>query len=162
MAWPYHIVKMHYLPLYQYTAHWLVLYYLRDYYASFLCSSWFLFILCFSLKWRRHHYRWRALNFYLCLALIVIEQWKYNGPFEGPVLFTFSFCLFGVFRPAREFWRVVNFELCFGPTGIQQRGILSVLHLLWHVYNGLLRGHVTLTSIAEFLAVELSLPVFTI
>ena len=40
----------------------------------------------------------------------------------------------------------------------------SVLHLRWHgasVYNGHLRGPVTLTPNAERLAVELSLPVFT-
>ena len=31
----------------------------------------------FSLIWRRHHYRWRATNFDLCLALISIEQWGF-------------------------------------------------------------------------------------
>ena len=47
---------------------------------------------------------------------------------------------------------------------IEQWGFLSVPHLLWHgasVYNGHLWGPVTLTPIAERLAVELSLPVFT-
>ena len=37
-------------------------------------------------------------------------------------------------------------------------------HLLWHgtsFYNGHLRGPVTLTPVAELLAVELSLPVLT-
>ena len=40
-----------------------------------------------------------------------------------------------------------------------------MLYLLWHgasVYNGHLRGPVTPTPIAERLAVDLSLPVFTI
>ena len=72
----------------------------------------------FSLIWRRHHCRWRAANFYICSALMAIEQW----------------------------------------------GLFSVPHLLWHgasVYNGHLRGPVTLTPIAERLAVELSLPVLT-
>ena len=31
----------------------------------------------FSLIWRRHHYRWRAANFDLCSALMVIEQWGF-------------------------------------------------------------------------------------
>ena len=43
---------------------------------------------------------------------------------------------------------------------IEQWGFFSVPHLLWHgasVYNGQLRGPVTLAPIAERLAVELSL-----
>ena len=35
----------------------------------------------FSLIWRHHHCRWRAANFDLCSALIVIEQW---GCFSVP------------------------------------------------------------------------------
>ena len=45
---------------------------------------------------------------------------------------------------------------------IKQRGFFSVLHLLWQgtsVYNSHLRGPVTLTPMAERLAVKLSLPV---
>ena len=45
---------------------------------------------------------------------------------------------------------------------IELLGFFSVPHLLWHgasVYNGYLRGPVTLTPIADRLAVELSLPV---
>ena len=56
----------------------------------------------FLLIWRRHHYRWRAENFDLCSALVVIEQWGffnvprllwheapvYNGHFRGPVTLT--------------------------------------------------------------------------
>ena len=76
------------------------------------------FTLEFSLKWRCHHYQWRAANFDLCSALMSFRQW----------------------------------------------GFFSVSHLLWHgisVYNGHLRGPVTLTPIPESLAVELSLSVFT-
>ena len=46
---------------------------------------------------------------------------------------------------------------------IEQWGFFSVSHLLRHevsVYNGHLRGPVTLTTIAKPVAVELSLPVF--
>ena len=75
----------------------------------FVCL-WFIVPLeNFSLIWRRHHYRWRAANFDLCLAFMAVEQW----------------------------------------------GFFSVPHLLWHgasVYNGHLRGPVTLTSLAERLA----------
>ena len=45
---------------------------------------------------------------------------------------------------------------------IEQSGFFNVAHLLWHgptLYNGHLRGPVTLTPVAERLAVELSLPV---
>ena len=56
----------------------------------------------FSLIWRRHHCRWRAANFDLCSALMIIKQlgffgvlhllWHaapiYNGHFRGPVTLT--------------------------------------------------------------------------
>ena len=73
----------------------------------------------FSLIWRRHHTRWKAVNVDLCSALMAIEHW----------------------------------------------GFFSVQHLLWHgapVYNFHLRGPMELGSIAESLAVEPSLPNFTI
>ena len=47
---------------------------------------------------------------------------------------------------------------------MEQWGFFSVLHLLWHetfVYNVHYLGPVTLTPVAERLAVELSLPVLT-
>ena len=53
---------------------------------------------------------------------------------------------------------------CSALVTIVQWGFCSVPHLLWHrasVYNGYLRENVTLTHIAEHLAVILSLPVFT-
>ena len=61
-------------------------------------------------------------------------------------------------------WRAANFALCSALMAIEQRGFSSVPHLLWHgasLYNGHLWGPVTLTPIAERLAVELTLPVFT-
>ena len=48
--------------------------------------------------------------------------------------------------------------------GIEQWGFFSLPHQMWHgtsVYNGHIRGPVTLTPIAERLTVELSLPVLT-
>ena len=83
-------------------------------------------------------------------------------------------CLFRVYRLPREIFthmetsplpvKGCKFELCSALMAIEQWKLLSVAHLLWHgisVYNGHLRGPVTLTPIAEHLAVELSLPVFT-
>ena len=61
-------------------------------------------------------------------------------------------------------WRAANFDLCSVLMAIEQWGFFRVPHLLWHsasVYNGHLRGPVTLAPIAELLAMELSLPVFT-
>ena len=84
------------------------------------------------------------------------------------------FVCLGVFVPLENFsviwrrhhcrWRAANFDLCSAHMAIEQWGFFRVPHLLWHgasVYNGHLRGPVTLTPIAERLAVELSLPVFT-
>ena len=55
-------------------------------------------------------------------------------------------------------------KCCSALVTIIQWGFCSVPHLLWDrasVYNGHLRDHVTLTHIAERLAVMLSLPAFT-
>ena len=57
-----------------------------------------------------------------------------------------------------------TFGLFSALMAIEQWGFFSVPHLLWHktsVYNGHLRGPVTLTPVAERLAVESSLPVLT-
>ena len=79
------------------------------------------------------------------------------------------FVCLGFFVPLENFlliwrrhhyrWRTASSALL----AIEQWGLFSVQHLLWYmasVYNGHLRGHVTLTPIAERLEVELSLPVF--
>ena len=59
-------------------------------------------------------------------------------------------------------WRVTIFGLYSALMAIEQWGFLSVPHLLWHgptLYNGHLWGSLTLTPVAERLAVKLSLPV---
>ena len=88
----------------------------------------------------------------------------------------FFFCggggggLFGVFfvllekfsliwRRHHYLWRALNFDLCSALMAIDQWGFFSVPHLLWHgasIYIGHLRTPVTLTPIAERLAVDLS------
>ena len=79
---------------------------------------------------------------------------------------------FGFFIPLKYFslnwrrhhywWRATNFDQNSALMVIELWGFFKVQHLLWHgsnVYNGHLRGPVTLAPIAERLAVELSLPV---
>ena len=60
--------------------------------------------------------------------------------------------------------RASNFDLYSALMSIEQWGLFSMPHLLWHgapVYNGHFRGPATLTSVAERLSVELSLPIST-
>ena len=86
-------------------------------------------------------------------------------------VFFFFVCL-GFLRPIREFFTHMEAppfpvkDLKFWPISahmaIEQWGFFSVPQLLWHgasVYNDHLRELVTLTPVAEVLAVELSLPV---
>ena len=47
------------------------------FYVVFVCLGFIVSLENFSHIWRRHHYRWRAANFYLCLALMAIEQWGF-------------------------------------------------------------------------------------
>ena len=87
--------------------------------------------------------------------------------YEGRFFVCLFVCLYGVNRPTRDILlprRAANFDLCSVLIAIEQLGYFSLPHQLWHwtsVYNGLIRGPVTLTPIAERLAVELSLPVLT-
>ena len=65
-----------------------------------------------------------------------------------------------IWRRHHSRWRAANFDLCSALMAIEQWRFFSVPHLLLHgasVYTGHLRGSVTLTPIAERLAVELSL-----
>ena len=43
----------------------------------FFVLEFFISRKIFSLLWRRHHWRWRAENLYLCSALMAIEQWRF-------------------------------------------------------------------------------------
>ena len=105
------------------------------------------------------------ISFLLTLKLRELSQTDRKKIREISVVkaipFTYLFvCLFGVylFHPYGNITSA-NFDLCSALMAI-----LRVPHLLWHgafVYNGHLRGPVTLTLIAERLAVELWLPVFT-
>ena len=45
--------------------------------CSIFCLAVFIPLESFSLIWRRHHDQWRAANFDLCSALMVIEQWGF-------------------------------------------------------------------------------------
>ena len=53
-------------------------------------------------------------------------------------------------------WRAANFDLCSALMTIEQWGFFNVPHLLWHeptVYNGHLRGPVTISPVSERLAI---------
>ena len=71
-------------------------------FVLFVCVEFIVPLENFSLVWRRHHCRWRAVNFDLCLVLMAIEQWGffnvphplrhvptiYNGHLRRPVTLT--------------------------------------------------------------------------
>ena len=48
-----------------------------QYFCLFVCLDFIVPLENFSLIWRGHHYRWRAVNFDLCSALMAIEQWGF-------------------------------------------------------------------------------------
>ena len=116
---------------------------------------------------------WRFCSFNLNNTFYHVWHSIKNGqqPHQSICLFV---CLFGVYRSTREFFthmetstlpvKGFKFWPMVGTHGYWTGRVFSVPHLLWRgesVYNGHLRGSVTLTPIAERLAVELSLPVFT-
>ena len=82
-------------------------------------------------------------------------------------LFVWSFCLENfslILRRHHCRWRAANFNLCSSLMVFEQWGFFSMPHLLWHgssVYNGHLRGPLTLTPIAERLTVKLKIPILT-
>ena len=60
--------------------------------------------------------------------------------------------------------RATNFDLFSALSVIDQKGFSGAPHLLWHrtyIYDGHLRGPMTLSLVAERQTVELSLPVLT-
>ena len=93
-------------------------------------------------------------------------KWKIRVSYVNFDLFVCK----GIYVPLENFsiiwrrhhyrWRAANFDLCSALMAIEQWGFFSLPHLMWHgpsVYNGHIQGPVTLTPIAERLAVELSL-----
>ena len=99
----------------------------------------------------------RRLNYYDVVVSYLKQSDMWNLEFFVP-LENFSF----IWKRHHYRWRAANFDLCSALMAIEQWGFFSVPHLLWHgapVYNGHLRGPVTLTPIAFQLAVEQSLPV---
>ena len=81
---------------------------------------------------------------------------------------SFLLVLVGVFHPTWEFFspmktcwlRTANLDLYSALMAIEQWWLFSVPHLLWQgasVYNGHLRGHVTLEPVAERIAVALEI-----
>ena len=109
----------------------------------------------------------------LLLSFWSIRRFSYPQSIIFALPFGLFVCLFWVFRPTRAFFthletspllvKGCKFWPMLGTHAIERWGFFGVPYLLWHgasVYNGHLQGPVTLTPIAEHLAVELSLPVF--
>ena len=106
-------------------------------------------------NWLVIHTKWfEKYDHHLCINNIFsLKVWFVEGVIICFILFVWGF---GDCR-----WRAANFDLCSASWPLK---FFSVSQLLWHgasVYNGHIRGHVTLTPMAERLAVELSPPVFT-
>ena len=90
---------------------------------------------CDQIQIVEHFLFYNLFCLFVCLVFIV--------PLENSSL---------MWRRHHYWWRFANFDLCSALLVIEQRGFSSVPHLLWHgasVYNGHLRGPVTLTPIAE-------------
>ena len=119
--------------------------------------------------------------FYWRLKFTEITKWLQNCRFQNRRLYCswpfflllFVWDLSSHLRIFHSYWDVTitgmatNFDLCSAYCHRTVRPGSLACHtyiVLWHwpsIYNGHLRGHVTLTPISERLAVELSLPVFT-
>ena len=81
---------------YCYIGHWTEY---QPFKCLFVCLGLYIPLENFSLIWRQHHYRWRAVNFYLHSTLVAIEQWGFfsvphllwhgasvhNGHLRGPL-----------------------------------------------------------------------------
>ena len=113
----------------------------------------------------RHEFRYAFVNLFISLVMLIEIIIKYHKNSNIICLFVYL----GFFVPLENFsliwrrhhcyWKAENFYLCSALMAIKQLGFFSVPHLLWHgasVYNSHLRRPVTLTPVAECLAVELS------
>ena len=101
-------------------------------------------ILIYTLIWV---HAFLIVCLFVCLGFIVILE---------------NFSL--IRRRHHDRWRAANFDQCSALIAIEKWRFFSVKHLLWHgasVSNGHLQGLVTLTAIAERLAVKVSLPLLT-
>ena len=93
----------------------------------------FCFLFCFVL-----------FSLFVCLGFII--------PLENFTL---------IWRRHHSRWKAANFWSILCTHDIEQWGFFCVPHLVWHgasVYKGHIRGPVTLTPIAERLAMMMSLP----
>ena len=122
----------------------------------------------FSLIWRRHHYRWRAACFDLCyivvkinnvvcktnpmqlyicrMRLFFVDRLDFNRDISVILSVFNNFSL--IWRRHHYRWRAACFDLCSALMAVEQWWFFSVPHILWHgtsIYNGLLRGTMTLT-----------------
>ena len=105
------------------------------------------------------------MNLFSIILINLLIKWHLSWNNQLQILFFFFF----VYRPTRKFFTYLetsplpvkgsNFYLCSALMAVEQWGFFNVPHPLRHgptVYNGYLRGPVTLTCVVERLAVELS------
>ena len=124
------------------------------------------------LYWFPPCYMFQVYLFFYCINIKILTRCRYrslriyvNGQ---------SVCL-GFFVPIEIFslirrrhhyrWRAITVYWYSSLLAIEQWGFFNVSHLLWHgtsVYDSHLRRSMSLTLVVERLAVELSLPVWTI
>ena len=92
-------------------------------------------------------------NWYIYTFISLKVHLAYLNNFLYEFFFMWGFHSFGDHSP----WRATNFDLYSALIAIRQRGFFYVPHLPWHgptLYNGHLRGPVTLTPVTERLAVQ--------
>ena len=104
---------------------------------------------------------------YIQFDLIFLENSTFSKEHSNIVKYRFFFVCVGFIVPLENFsltwrryhyrWKAANSYLCSSLKVIEQLGFFNVPYLHWHgasVYNGHLQESVTLTPIAERLAVN--------
>ena len=107
-------------------------------------------------------------HFFTVYQYSFLDRFTQLGLFDTRTVFQLFVC--GFFVPLKKFftmwrrhhcrWRASTFDLCSALMVIEQWGFLNVPNLLWHgqtFYNGHHWGPMSLTPVAERLAIELSL-----
>ena len=95
--------------------------------------------LDFSLIWRNHHCRWRAVNFHLCSAFMAIEQWGFSNAshlvWHGPTFYNWHIRGPVTLTPHAE-GLLVELSLCvFTNQVCRKRGSNpDIQHTRWTLY----------------------------
>ena len=124
----------------------------------------------FSLLWRRHDCQWRADNFYLCSALMVIEQWGffnvphllwygptlYNGHLRGPVTRTFYLYATAAVYSEMKYIRIITILKHTYGTLISKAFLSYMTHIL--IWNKSFKVHnASVLIYLRILSIDLSI-----